>query len=670
MKTLEDIGGLHGGDVLREYLAAANIVADYIVSARPNGYQAISLSDQPSFSHATDPAVAAQGAINTLGTNGGTILLAGNLPWGSVPALPRSITGKPLAIRGAPGAKVTLSAAAPRLFDFNKVADYDTFQNIEVSDLTVDVNNVGGQHHIIMGAYIGGSSILRLNFDKIAVRRVRVLNVPTDPTLTNHRRGIHLVTLHAASGEGTQTTVKNILIEDYRQEGGNAAIEIAGTATGALATGCNTFVDNIIVNRWYHDLGSVQSSGFASSNVQIGGRGQLGSCYVGNGYGRGSGDIAIEIDCPRSATVENVVIEDSFQSGLYFGNYTSPANTSENTFVARNVVHRKVASTSAASRLLNIFVNGTVNIPCGQVELNNCKCYQHTAEAASVPGWAVNIGDTASAGLEKLTIRDCHFTSDAISTSSNFSRSAISCSSRGTTCAVVIDNVWVKQVGTVSANTLTDAALSFGNGSFVVRVDGLFVDSTLTGNAASAMQAVNLAASGSTTTIKGTFKNVNILNLTGGASNRGFVVRGTGFLTIPAGQIIAIENCDLRGATSGNEILMVNDTAIQTAVVARTNAWTTVPAPTTLTGLVTATGKALGTKFDCIAVFTPGSGAGITAIDVSTNGGTTYTNVLTQASAAMPAGLPLKIGPVPASVLIKVTFATTQPTINLIPVNP
>jgi hypothetical protein len=70
----------------------------------------------------------------------------------------------------------------------------------------------------------------------------------------------------------------------------------------------------------------------------------------------------------------------------------------------------------------------------------------------------------------------------------------------------------------------------------------------------------------------------------------------------------------------------------------------------------------------CIVQFVQGSGSGITAIDFSTNGGTTYTNLLTQAAGAMPAGADMVLGPVLPETLIKATFTTTQPTISLVPV--
>src|SRR6266498_2794255 len=71
----------------------------------------------------------------------------GSFPWSTVPALPNGITGG-LRIRGSQGTKIVLSSSAPRFLDFNKTADYQTFQNFWIKDLLLDVNNIGGQHHV------------------------------------------------------------------------------------------------------------------------------------------------------------------------------------------------------------------------------------------------------------------------------------------------------------------------------------------------------------------------------------------------------------------------------------------------------------------------------------------------------------------------------------------
>jgi hypothetical protein len=90
--------------------------------------------------------------------------------------------------------------------------------------------------------------------------------------------------------------------------------------------------------------------------------------------------------------------------------------------------------------------------------------------------------------------------------------------------------------------------------------------------------------------------------------------------------------------------------------------------PSALTGLTTVVGKQIGTPYQVMAAFTQGSGSGITLIELSTDGGTTYTTVLSQSSGAMPVGADLMVGPLWGDALIRVTFSTTQPTITLVPV--
>jgi hypothetical protein len=461
-------------------------------------------------------------------------------------------------------------------------------------------------------------------------------------------------------------------VEDYRQEGGNAAVEIAGSFTASLATGCNTIVDQLYVNRWYHDTGSIATAQFSSANVQIGGRGQLGRCYVANGYGRGSGDIGVEIDCPREAVVENVVIEDSFNSALYFGNYTPPGNVSENRFTARNVVHRKITTASATSRLLNGFVNGTVNVPCGDIVLDNCTAEQHTPEATTSTGSMVALSDTSSAGFRSLKMIDCLLVSDSINSGSSVTCVPVSLTSRGTTCRVTVRNLRMELAGTITGgSSFIVRSFQFGSGTFVMDIDGFSYDNTISGNQTNLQTVFGLAISGSATTLQGFIRNLVITSATD-TTLTAATIRGIAYLTIPSGRYIEFQNCDVTLAKSAGEFLYVSDTASQTRVFQKNCSYHTTngqPAPTALTGLTTATGKVLGSNWPAIVQFAQATGSGITAIDVSTNGGTTYTNLLTQASGAMPSGADITVGPLRSDSLVKVTFSTAQPTITLIPAN-
>lgn len=181
------------------------------------------------------------------------VLGAGTFQWNSqVPALARS---QPCRIVGAGQGKtiIKLSGGAPRAFDLGRVADYDLFQDIEISDLTVDCNNVGGQHHCVLGMYVAGvypTSGQRINIDNVRIRRVNVINAPTDANISaNHRLGIVLESYHPGVNEATRTQVTRVVVEDFEMLCGNGGVFCAGVGPPG---GVNILVDDITYLRCKH----------------------------------------------------------------------------------------------------------------------------------------------------------------------------------------------------------------------------------------------------------------------------------------------------------------------------------------------------------------------------------------------------------------------------------
>ena len=172
----------------------------------------------------------------------------GTFLWNSaVPALPRDATG--ISIRGS-GCGVTtirLSSGAPRCFDFARIADHDVFQNIELSDFTVDANNTTGQHHVLWGNYRDdASSVMRMNFRRLRAYRIDMINVLNDPTTTTHRLCVVFTGWQAAAGEATQNYIVDVLHEDITMSGGNAGILInGGLSSYASGVNANIYLDLI-----------------------------------------------------------------------------------------------------------------------------------------------------------------------------------------------------------------------------------------------------------------------------------------------------------------------------------------------------------------------------------------------------------------------------------------
>jgi hypothetical protein len=234
---------------------------------------------------------------------------------------------------------------------------------------------------------------------------------------------------------------------------------------------------------------------------------------------------------------------------------------------------------------------------------------------------------------------------------------------------VEIKGLYMAMSGAQSGGTMTVRMLSL-HGNLDLDIDGVEGLFNFTGSPTINQAIVDIGSSSSGATIRGSVAGVTFApGWAGDTGARGIIVRGTGTLTIGAPPL-RLERGNYSAAPAGASEIVYVATSNAPNVRVRNNVWKTTPAPTTLTGLVTATGKQLGTGYDCIATFTQGSGTSITAIDYSTDGGAHYTNFLTQASAALPAGFSQSVGPLPSDALIKVTFTGTQPTVNLVPVNP
>jgi len=603
-------------------------------------------------------------AIATLGPAGGTVIVPpGTWVWESVPALPKNITGQ-LRIIGAPGATIQLTAAAPRFLDFNRTADYDTFQNIEVRDFIIDANSIGGKHHVILGTYVNGANQQRVNIQSLTLRNIRAVNVLRDPnTGTNHRLGVWIMT--ADPGGGSATTLNDILCENVRIEGGNAGIGV-GSASSTAITSC----DRVTFRSCYHDTGTVPTASFSSSNYQIGGYASSGQAVIEACYGANSGDVGVEIDNAISASVRDCEIIDSWNAGLFLCNFTAAPGQSVRFL---DCLTKKVNIGAAATSANGIRLGGNAaDNKIGSVTIQGCE-HVNTSQSL-VQGDALSVSEThPTGGYERIILRNCKayiagFNQD-VTTITNAWAYVIGAPS-GTSLIDEIDGLYAEYSivrGGGSTQALFYGTLAFtGTGTFSHKIQGVSGSSAQTNEVSTSAQLVCMNISGGTNaTHRGELR---LIGPVYGSANGQIGVR---FQSGQTYQHLDISECDLSNAAGGNEFSFPTATDKGLVHIRGTRYRNgTPPVPTNFTGLVTATGKRLDTGWDAFAIFTQGSGSAITAIDVSANTGTTYTNVLTQGSGAMPAGAALVVGPLTSDSLIKATFTTTQPTITLVPVNP
>jgi hypothetical protein len=623
------------------------------------------------------------GLVVASGTDGGAVLTAclpaasavgaliefrndGNVfPWSTVPALPKSITNR-LLLRGN-GATVQLSASAPRFVDYNRTADYDTFQNIEFDGFVIDANSIGGQHHVF-GCYVAGNNASRINFQSIKHRNIRIINLLNDSnTGTNHRRGFCYVTTDA--GGGSAQTIKDISFEGCRVEGGNTGFEVAT----AGSTSTNTTIDRVTVRDCWHDTGTTATTFYGSANIQVGGYGPVGKVFIENFYGANSGDVGIEIDNAEDATMIGVQLLDSFTCCFYATNFTAVANPKAQAIRYIACQARKInLATAAQGRGWNFGGNGDNEM--GSLELTDCTWLNTTANFQD--GDALRTDAThPTTGFRQLKLHGFKVAVTAVdATINSTTRQAallIQQPSAGGTMAIDMADCHVylnltRHAGSGSSWFTNAMKVGTGAGTYMWNVKGLVCDITQANAVATAMQVINFGGGGGVaSTHRGSWQGLQVVATSGDTAAIG--VRFDANMTFDR---LTFTGCDFAGLPSGGTEFSFATSTDKNLVQLRSNRWRTKPAPGSLASLATGTGKALGTGWDAMATFTQGSGTSITAIDYSTDGGTTYTNFLTQASGALPAGFDQSLGALTTDALIKVTFTGTQPTITLVPVNP
>jgi hypothetical protein len=631
-------------------------------------------------------------AIAALGAAGGTAIIPpGTWVWESVPALPKNITGQ-LRIIGAPGARIQLTTAAPRFLDFNRTADYDTFQNIEISDLLIDCNNIlsTSHNHVLIGTEALGGILRRVNLDRITVRRCRTINVPLSDTQV--RSSVFLCSGHLASGE-TQTTITNITVQDCDFQGGHVGVAVMGSLSpGGSVTagqGVNVYIDNVLVENVRHDSGVVPTgSNTIGANFQIGGVGHCGTVRLNNCHGYNSSDVNLEVDAAQDFVAHECEFVDGWNVKALVRNFRPPVSVNAQKNTLDSCYFRNLNLDRASKASPDFYINGdaTAGYEFGELAAINCHNSDEKTTAPSTT-LANNIGTGGStpAKFRKLTIRGYDITYTALAVASG-GNTFLLCDVRSGRGDAVYDiqglSFYLSGARSGGGAINTWKLTQFGGTTPHLFVRDLSVDGPgLSGTSTTLDQfhwvgLAQNAASTMTVSIDGVHalsdhpgKNYPVwldanLTIAGSANHRsrGVITRlNTTKLSEAAGLDVNF------GASAQKDKTVVDNTLNQ-----RSPASGLITVPTAIPSLTTNTAITLGATVPgrrCVVVFTPGSGTGITSVDYSTNAGTTYVNLLTQGAAALPAGLPIVVGPLPPHCTIKATFAAgTTPTGFFVPV--
>lgn len=617
------------------------------------------------FDGSFDDASAMPAALAKAATTGGEIVIPPlqTVTWKSVPTLAPNTT-TPIKI-SAKGAKITLTATGASFLDFGRVADYDTFQNYELADLFIDAASLNIGRHVVVGVAGVAANFQRLNFSRIAIRRVRTINVVTDAT--NIRNNVLITTLQPNNAEGTQNTITDIVVEDVDFGGGNVGVAIKGSTNLLTDTGCNVFIDRITVNRWKHTTGGAQAGFVASDHVQIGQQAFGGRCSITNGRGDYSGDVGIETDNMTEAFVSNVEVHNAVNNAFYATNFRPPQYPSAQMVTWENctaVVDDVAVGFGSGGGKGYRAALGNAGVAHGSYLLKGCRYNKQIANNWT-NGSAVLLSGVT---LKKVTVEDFTHIEENFDYSSGSAQTIVSgfyVDTLGGTPTIDIKNWYTRVQGTRSGGgALVLITFRITGGTYVLNLERLRFEHSLTGLAAGTIRYMDLGPS--TSVFRGKIRAMECVSMSGDTNPTGVRIRGSGTLTIT--NSLDFYDCDFSQMPAGTEFT-VDDNTNKAKTYFWNTKWIVFPKASAAMGaatfaagtFTTATGNQYIGGSPADIHFATGTGAAITTIAASKDG-TTYEEVYTQASGAMAQDV---LVPVDNGDFIKVTFATTQPTTRI-----
>lgn len=459
---------------------------------------------------------AIQAAITGLAGLGEVRLLPGTwtLNKSGSPALllPKDASGLRIRGAGVGATTIKLSANTPRAFDFNRTADHDVFQNIELADFTVDCDSVTstGSTHVIVGNMPVGGFSNRQNFKDITLRRLRAINVPTDYTNTYVRYGVGIAPTQTAAAEVTQNYAKRILVEDVDIYGGNAGVNVIGSRFGSNTAGYNMLLDDILIQRCRHiqpviyGRGSLSGNGAGDTTVwgasfHVGQNANVGRVTIRDCYSYGIGDVAYEVNNCHTGLVENCVAEEAAGYAFYHTNYeypdvdaalagTAPAAVSTGQhLVFRNCTYTRRNSYAYGSAFRCNYNN---SVALGRVSFIKCKYERDVAEEVV---WKVTDGEAFGTGsgtpMREVFMDGCEVqvanithtnAADAV-TVSFILMQPISTDTFPVPVSLRDTTLDLAGTGTGGGRLQMRCVRFLGNGPLLLQIDGLSYKNTITG---------------------------------------------------------------------------------------------------------------------------------------------------------------------------------------------
>jgi hypothetical protein len=603
---------------------------------------------------------------------GGTIVMGpGTFLWNtSVPAFARST---PTRVVGAGIGKTTikLSSGAPRAFDYGKVADYDVFTDIDISDFTVDANNIGGRHHVIVGTYVNNAQTSRISINNFTARRLRTINVPSDSTTTNQRPS--LFNVPQVNTADTACTLNDHVYEDLDfTHGGNIGLTVGGTAA---ASPSNLTWDRIYIRRVRHDTGSIWGgpTGFSSANIQVGSQAPGGLAVIEDCYGANSGDVGIEVDNHSTLVISRTKIQDSFTCEYLFRNFAAPVDGAQKqTAVIADCEARVINQVLAEANSFQStgwYLGNAADPQAGRFTFRDCKYINTTANlafgAASTPSVGAAMHSTGliyGIALERFKV----IAENLSLTPADAQQPRIIALNHGGASTVRVKGLLIRLAGSKSGGAGTVSCRVFepsstaGGDDMTVHIEDYDLDMAVTGLSS----GFGLLPGFQGAKMHGTIRRMRIISQGDANALSNYIFFNANPTLTPK---ILIADCDFTNGLTNSDISIPASQA--PAIYLERNVWHTYPKPSVAvsssnfnTGTFTSTtGNQYIGGYGATIQMT--GGAGVTLIDLSKDG-STYDNVWTQASGVLTQTVQFHVD---NGDRVKITFATTQPTVRVIP---
>ncbi len=299
------------------------------------------------------------------------LLPAGEGEINGEPKLPKNLSCR-IVIRGAGrGNTIVKLTSAPYLLSYVKTVAGDTIGDVDLSDFTINGNNVTG----------GGSVILeqsnecreQVNVVNVRVRRVNVINVPGPATSAN--RHALLIQSYQSFPNQALNKIENIDIGEVEIEGCQGGVTIMGESTQTPFP-INVRMRHILIEDVLHEVASTAIEDHNCANVQVGQNAwtdQPETIVVRRIRGVNSSDVGVELDVP--CVFDQLSVTNAYNEGLLLNTFNpaatgSPVVTKTAAVVKSGESLIKVASSAnfVVGRQIVFYASGVASCECRTIK--------------------------------------------------------------------------------------------------------------------------------------------------------------------------------------------------------------------------------------------------------------------------------------------------------------